>query len=183
MGRLITSNSVSGVLVVTFVALLATAGCESQAGKLGAFDILFRPVTRGVPDPINLMLPQSIRIHPFTGTRDFDATQGVRGLEVRIEALDAYQDSAKAFGVFRFELYKHREENPDGKGERISSWEVDLMGPQDNVIHWDKVHRNYLFKLKWDKPIPIGTRFMLSAVFESPYTERLFDEQVFVSGK
>ncbi len=175
-------NSVSIVLVALF-ALVGSVGCEGDAGRPGAFDILFGPVTRGVPEPINLLLPQTIRVHPFTGTRDFDKTDGSRGLEVRIEALDAYQDSAKAFGNFRFELYNHREENPDGKGERISSWDVDILDPQDNVVHWDKVHRNYLFKLQWDKPIPKGKRFMLAAVFESPFTERLFDERVFVSGK
>ncbi len=183
MSRLITSNSVSAVLAVAFIALLASAGCDSDTGKLGPFDIIQSPATVGVPEPINLLLPQSIRVHPFTGTRDFGKNGGVRGLEVRIEALDAYRDAAKAFGNFRFELYKHREENPDGKGERISSWEVDLLDPQDNVVHWDKVHRNYLFKLQWDKPIPVGKRFMLAVVFESPYTERLFDERIFISGK
>ena len=162
---------------------LALAGCDGGPGKPGPFEIIEPPVTAGVPEPINLLLPQVIRIHPFTGTRDFGKEGGVRGVEVRIDALDAYEDSAKAFGNFRFELYAYREENPDGKGQRISTWSVPLLDPKDNIVHWDKVHRNYLFKLQWDKPVPLGERFLLVAIFDSPFTERLFDERVFISEK
>ena len=65
---------------------MAVAGCDLQAGKPGPFDILQAPATFGVPEPINLLLPQTIRIHPFTGTRDFGDDGGMEGLEVRIEA-------------------------------------------------------------------------------------------------
>ena len=37
---------------------------------------------------------------------------------------------------------------------------------------------------RWDlNPIPVGQRFVLVAVFTSPFTQRLFAERVFVSGQ
>ena len=32
-------------------------------------------------------------------------------------------------------------------------------------------------------PIPVGRKFVLQAVFTSPFTERMFAERVFISGQ
>jgi len=135
-----------------------------------------------VPYPVNLLLPKTISIHPFTGTRSFDETGGIKGIDVRIEAKDAYGDANKAFGTFRFELYEFRPQNPDPKGRLVMTWEEDLTQPEKNLLHWN-VHRTYEFKLLWRRPIPVGQKFVLRAVFSSPFTERLIDERVFVSGQ
>ncbi len=165
---------------------LSAAGCTDKDGQLIMPSWLkpsLPPAQTAVPQPIDLLLPRTIRIHPFTGTRTFDEAGGVKGIDVRIEALDAYQDSVKAFGDFRFELYTYRPGIPDAKGTQINTWEASLIDPRTNGIHWDKVHRNYQFRLKWDKPIPVGQRFVLAAVFSSPFTQRLFDQRVFTSGE
>ena len=135
-----------------------------------------------VPKPIDLLLPRDIRIHPFTGTRTFDEARGLKGLEVTIEALDAYGDATKAFGNFRFELYEYRPSNQDKRGRRVAVWEESLLKPEKNLIHW-QVHKVYQFRLQWDRAIPVGRRFVLVAVFSSPFTERLFDQRVAVAGK
>jgi len=136
-----------------------------------------------VPAPLNLLLPKAISIHPFTGTRTFDQTGGVRGIDVRITALDAYGDATKAFGKFHFALHEYRPNSPDPKGERIYTWEEDLLKPQKNLLHWDRITRTYEFKLQWYRPIEVGKRFLLIVSFSSPFTERKFAERVFVSGE
>jgi hypothetical protein len=135
-----------------------------------------------VPAPVDLLLPRKIRIHPFTGTRTFDAS-GVRGIDVRIEPTDAFGDATKAFGTFRFELYAYAAQSPDPKGRRISSWTVDLIEPDQNRRHWQPTALRYQFKLQWNRGIPVGERFVLAATFTSPFTRRLTAERVFVSGQ
>jgi len=171
-------------------ALLAvvSAGCDGE--KFGLRAPWSTPSARDanspsmqVPEPIHLLLPQAIRIHPFTGTRIFDEAGGIRGIDVRIEAIDAYGDSTKAFGRFHFALHEYRPGKPDPKGRRIATWEEDLLEPKKNLIHWDNITRAYKFKLQWYRPIPVGSRFILVASFSSPFTERKFAERAFVSGQ
>ena len=120
-----------------------------------------------VKPPLSLMLPHTIRIHPFTGLRNLE--KGVRGLEVRMEALDAYQDTTKAFGTFRFELYAFKAFSPNPKGVMIESWEVDLMNPRENIVRWDPITRSYVFRLGLNESVAAGRRLVLTAAFESPY--------------
>ena len=175
-----------GALVLILGAIpVIIAGCRDSRwnwNNLG-FKSPAPPEFRKVPPPIDLLLPRVIRIHPFTGTRTFDESGGVKGIDVRIEALDSYGDATKAFGDFRFELYAFLANNPDPKGKRLSTWEVPLLKPKVNLTHWDNITRTYEFKLLWDDPIPVGERFVLVAVFSSPFGERRSDQRVFTSGQ
>lgn len=135
---------------------------------------------QNVPEPLNALLPTQIRIHPFTGTRAFSEKGDVRGLDVRIEAIDAYGDANKAFGKFRFELYQFTPNSPDPKGARVAVWNVNVEDFKTNRRHWNKVHQTYQFKLAWNRPI---LKFVLVAVFQSRFGGRLFDERVFVTGR
>ena len=131
-----------------------------------------------VKPPLSLMLPRSIQIHPFTALRSQE-----NSVDVRLEAKDAYEDTTKAFGTFRFELYAFKAYSPNPKGALIASWEVDLMNPHENFVHWDAITRSYVFKLELNASIPAGRRLILTAAFESPYSvNRLFaKEYEFVS--
>jgi len=141
------------------------------------------PGSVSVPEPLNLLLPAEIKFHPFTRTRILDENGGVRGINVRIKAIDAYGDSTKAFGNFRFEMYEFRPNSPDRKGKRLATWHESIMEPGKNLVHWEEFARAYQFKLKWNNPVPAGQRFVLVAVFSSPFSQRLFAEGVFVSGE
>jgi len=146
---------------------------------------MIRPGPKGqiaVPEPINLLLPKEIRVHDFTTTQTFDK-QGRKGIEVRMQALDAYGDSTKAFGDFRFELYQYRAQSLNPKGKLIATWPESVQDPRKNLIHWDDISRTYVFKLQWYDAIPTGKRFVLVAIFTSPFTERLFAERIFVAGQ
>jgi hypothetical protein len=166
------------------VAVLAAvgAGCGDAGWELKT-KAATRPDVKATPEPINLLLPKAIRIHPFTGTRTFDETGGIKGIDVRIEAVDAFGDSTKAFGDFRFEVYRFVPNSLNAKGQQVATWEESVLEPGKNLVHWDKITRAYEFKLQWDSPIPVGDRFVLVAVFASPLTQRLFAERVFVSGQ
>ena len=161
-------------------------GCDDSAALTagGSRDVTSRPgVQQELPDDVRPLLPVSSHIHPFTGTRTFDKAGGVKGLEVRLEVLDAYEDQIKAYGDFRFELYRLKPNSLDKRGELVDNWPVSLRDPDANSLHWDRITRTYVFKLQWYKPIPVGQQYVLDAVFSSPYTVRLFDQRVFVSGQ
>jgi len=175
-------------------AVLAAAaggagGCDGSSPR-GAFDMALLtgsaggpgPAAQRVPEPIDLLLPKEIRIHPFTGTRTFDRSGGVKGVDVRIEAIDAFGDATKAFGNFRFALYRYRSTG-DHKGRRIATWVESLLEPEKNLLHWDSIARAYKFKLQWYHPIAVGTKVVLTATFSSPFTERKFAERTFLSGQ
>ncbi|MDP6545430.1 MAG: hypothetical protein QGH60_15705 [Phycisphaerae bacterium] len=138
-----------------------------------------------VPQPVNLLLPKSINIHPFTVTRTFDQAGGIRGVDVRVESFNAFHEATKAFGSFRFELYTFRANNLDPKNKLQGIWEVEpsLLDPRENLRYWNRSQQMYEFKLQWDKPIPVGRKFVLVAVFTSPFTQRLTAQRIFTSGE
>jgi hypothetical protein len=177
------------------MSLLGLLGCyQGQAGSsmpTGAVVSASEPATMPaasqpiarLPEPISLLLPKQIRIHPFTGTRVFSEDGGISGVDVRIEAIDGFGDATKAFGKFRFELYRFAPSRPDGRGDRLASWPADVDSPAANKRHWNGITRTYQFKLAWSEPVPIGKKFVLQAAFDSPYTGRLFDQRIFISGQ
>ena len=160
--------------VLTCCAILAAAGCGGNTTANSG----------EVPAPVNLLLPEEIKIHNFTGTRTFDPRGGLKGIEARIEARDHFGDPNREFGQFRFELYDHRPQASDPKGQLLVIWDEDLTDPKKNQDHWDATMGNtYEFRLLWEDPIPVGQKFVLRVVFTSPFTPRLFDERTFVSGQ
>jgi len=138
-----------------------------------------------VPEPVNLLLPERINIHPFTVTRTFDQAGGIRGVDVRIEAFNAFQEATKAFGDFRFEIYSHKANSIEPKDKICGVWEVtpSLLDPKENLRYWNRSQQMYEFKLQWDQPIPVGRKFVLVAVFTSPFTPRMTAQRTFTSGE
>jgi hypothetical protein len=159
-------------------AVVVTSGCE------GLYWPASRPVRpQAVPEPLEVLLPKQVRIQEFTGTRDFGQAEGVKGIDVRIEAKDGYGDTTKALGTFHFELFHYKPNSPDPKGDRIAVWTVNVEDPKVNRRYWNDIHRIYQFKLGWKEPIPVGRKFVLTVAFQSKFTERLFHQRVFVSGE
>ena len=137
-----------------------------------------------VPEPIDLLLPESINIHQFTGTRTFDEEGGIRGIDVRVEAFNAFREPTKAFGNFRFEIYTYKVNNPNRRGKLWGIWHVaSMLEAKKNLQYWNRTQQMYEFRLQWDRPIPVGRKFILVGIFTSPFTERLTTERVFTSGQ
>ena len=164
-------------------ASAAIGGCDPQQLTPWAGTATRPAAPQAVPEPLELLLPRKIRIHPFTGTRVFSEAGGINGIDVRIEAVDAFGDPTKAFGQYRFELYTHKPNSPDSRGARIAVWTKDVRDVKPNRLHWNGITRTYQFKLGWTEPIPVGRKFVLTAAFQSRFTQRLFDQRVFVSGQ
>ena len=184
MSRL--SSAAAGRLLLALLAAAGPIGCQSNwmSGFWPRDPSPPLPGSVEVPEPLNLLLPSEIKIHSFTGTRTFDEKAGgVRGIDVRVEAIDAYGDSTKAFGDFRFEIWTYIPNSLNKKGTQLSTGSESVRQPRKNLVHWDKCARAYRFKLKWDQSIPVGQRFVLVAVFESPFTQRLYNDHVFISGE
>jgi len=173
-------NSKSIVTVAAFItiisAVLLQAGCTTGAGGKKSSQ-----VSVDIPAPVNLILPKTIHIHPFTATRQLDDSSGQPGIGVRLEAMDTYGETARAFGDFRFELYAYKPNSLDSRGSLMGVWDIPLSDPDVNLAHWDRITRAYRFKLLWDRPLPLGQKYVLVAIFNSPYTPRLFDQRVIVS--
>jgi len=175
----------SMIRLCVFPACLLVA---AAAGGCGAGDWSLRTKApavsepQAVPGPIDLLLPKSIKVHPFTG-RTFDEAGGVSGIDVRIQAIDHYGDPTKAFGNFRFEIYQFLPNHLDPKGKRLATWDESLLDPKKNLLHWEKMTQMYDFKLQWDEPIPVGRRLVLLVTFDSPFTDRMTDQREFVSGQ
>lgn len=162
---------------VLLMATFIMAGCNQPMHNPFASS----PGAGQVPYPVSLMLPKEVRIHSFTNTKVFD--NGQKGIEVHIEARDAYGDPTKAFGDFRFELYAFKAQSPDPKGTLINSWTESLSDPKANALHWWNVSRTYVFKLGVDQGIRPGHQYVLVATYSSPYSDRLFAQRVFTAGQ
>ena len=150
------------------LVLAGPAGCDGGA-KTGT-----------TPAPL---LPKSVRLHSFTGTRTFAAGGGVSGIEARVELRNQFDDATMALGTCQFSLYEHRPRQGDPRGRRLDFWSIDLTDPQTNQKYWDSISRTYKIPLAWDKPIPVGTKFVLEVAFSAPEGPRLFDQIVRVSGE
>jgi hypothetical protein len=170
----------AGVLLAAALGALAQ-GCNPNLQPRPTYHPM--AASQPVGQTLGLLLPQKIRIHPFTGTRTFSQQGGIKGFDVRIEATDAFGDATKAIGSFRFELYSFKGDSADPKGQRLAVWNIDVGDFDSNRSYWNGITRTYQFKLGWDEPVPVGRKLVLVAVFQSPYTPRLMDEHLFVAGQ
>ena len=161
------SKALVRLALVAGVSLVILPGCPPQAPK-GEVP---------VPEPLGLLLPKRMRIHPFSDV--IARSGGAQQVEVRIEAFDAFGDATKMFGDFRFELYALKPRSTDKRGRLIDSWDVSIMAGEMNLVHWDGITLTYVFKLDWDKPLAGNQPFVMRAVFSSPFTQRFITERVF----
>jgi hypothetical protein len=153
-------------LLPLIAALLPLAGCRHGGLADGQ-----------TPSPL---LPKSIRLHPFTGARDFGDKGG--GIEANVEIKNYFDDATMALGTFQFSMYRYRPHEDDPRGERIGFWTVDLTNPKTNQQYWDSISRTYKVPLAWDKPVKAGKKFVLEVTFAGPGGPRLFDRIIRTSG-
>ncbi len=192
--KIFAKRTAACILTALVAAVSLSGGCTDMSRWFGGADT--PPVSNDnpavreytpidVPKPVNLLLPTSINIHPFTITRTFDDAGGIKGVDVRVEAFNAFHEATKAFGSFRFEIYTHQSNNLEPKGDLRGVWEIEpsLLDAKENLRYWNRSQQMYEFKLQWAKPIPVGQKFVLVAVFTSPFTKRLTTQRIFTSGQ
>lgn len=124
--------------------------------------------------------PTQIRVMPFTKIRSFDDDVIPDGLLVSLRPLDGAGDPIKAYGSFLFELYEFRPATANHRGQRLQSWTQAVRDLDDQRTFWERVTSTYEFQLSWEgNPLPTDKKYILAASFESPGTDRLFDEYEF----
>jgi hypothetical protein len=157
-------------------------GCDGQSQPWLPTKGGPQPGEQHVPAPIDLLLPSTLDIHPFTQTATFPA--GDMGLHARVQTRDSFGDPTKAFGDFRFEIYLVDPNQPAQRGPRVAQWEVSIADPEQNLLHWDRHTRSYEFKLGGLSPgrLRTGTRLMLVATFSSRFTNRITAEREIIAG-
>ena len=170
-------------------ALCVLAGCDDSLNAMrrnGAQSGMPGAVSRenpyqhvNVPSPLNELLPRAIQIHEFTSVEKFTAAK--QGVNVRLQCTDGFGSRTKAFGRFRFELRQFVPAEANKAGDLIRWWVVDLLDVAANKQHWQNTLMLYEFKLECDQPLTMNTKYVLVAAFESPYTDRMFTERVFVA--
>ena len=142
------------------VLLSGLCGCSGSASQVA------------VPAPMDNLLSESVRLGPWLR---MDPT--IPGVEVTVQARDRQGDFTKAFGTFRFEVYSYRDASLDHRGKQLAVWDIPLMDPQANRVHWEDIHRAYKFRLQWDGSR--SGRYLMVVYFDSPFTQRLTDQRVF----
>lgn len=123
---------------------------------------------------IDLLLPKTIDILPFTRPASFDQDAIPDGIEVVLRPLDAFGDPVKVIGTFRFELYMFRKASADTRGHRLGFWQVDLTDEQAQKKHWDRFPPTYRFRLGWSPELKIERgKYVLEVTYLSPWNQRL----------
>ena len=156
------------------MGLMALLGCSGNASDMSTMD-----AESG--DMIALLMPQSVKIRPFTKPKSFDNDKIPDGIEVLVQPLDQFDDPVKAVGTMQFELFHYQQASGQIKGERLQFWEV-LIASADQVRDfWDRTAQMYLFQLAVDQieGLPPGRKYVLTVRYNSPQGEHLEDEYVF----
>jgi hypothetical protein len=124
--------------------------------------------------------PRSIKILPFTKPRSFDDDAIPDGIGASMLTLDGAGDEVKAYGTFIFELYAFRPGIAGHRGELIRSWTQPVLDIKQQKQFWERASKTYEFQLSWEgQPLTPQKKYVLSASFQAPGSERLFDEYEF----
>ncbi|UCG33283.1 MAG: hypothetical protein JSU68_01380 [Phycisphaerales bacterium] len=166
-----------GLIPVVLGSLLAGAiGCNEPG-----------PVTdaEARQQALALLLPQQVRIEPFTQAA-LSPTDGMPSeLIVYVRAEDQFGDPVKVAGTFNCELYSFKRASGDPKGERIELWHVEVLDREDQVRYWDHTAQMYEFRLQirhlaseGGPPASGADKAVLLLTYNTPWGEHLEDEYV-----
>ncbi len=168
-------SQIASALIVATGFCLTWSGAACQRSSIGQ-----TADGPSVDELIAFYSPRSIKIQPFTKPRSFDEDAIPDGIAVSLRTLDATGDPVKAYGVFIFELYAYRGALGDRKGQLIQSWTQPVLDTKDQKQFWERITASYEFQLSWEgRPIAPQQKYILTASFQSPGSERLFDQYEF----
>ena len=151
------------------VAMLVLGGCKSTPR-----------VSSDKDEMLAMLLPQQIKIQPFTKIKSFDEDRTPDGIAVVLRATDRFGDPVKLVGHLYFELYAYKNASAERKGERLEFWDRTITTPEDQKLYWDRTAQMYEFPLAWTQgaPPPPNRKYILAATYRTPGEETLQDEYV-----
>ena len=153
-------------LSLTGGAMVAAGGCtfKGRGGALGGEEG---------------WRPEAVAMRVYPGAR-FVAGDGRALLELRVELTDTMGDSAKASGLYRFELF----ESATGQalGARDTVWELPIVAMEDHEAHYDPVTRTYAFRLAMDEAEPPTSARLVRVTFMPVADTARLEAEARVSG-
>lgn len=129
---------------------------------------------------LSLMLPDEIKIQPFTKIKSFNDDNIPDGILAIVRPLDRFGDPVKAVGLFYFELYSYLDASGQHKGERIEFWEKSIDSASEVRAHWTRAQM-YEFQLAWTKgagAIQPDRKYLLAVTYRTPWDTTIQDEYV-----
>lgn len=138
------------------------------------------PTEREQVDMLGLMLPQSIKIQPFTKIQSFNEDEIPDGVLAVVRPVDRFGDPVKAVGLFYFELWTFQNASGISRGERLAFWERDINTAEEVRLYWTRAGM-YEFQLAWTAGVEAlrpGQKFVLTATYRAPWDETFEDEYI-----
>lgn len=129
---------------------------------------------------LGLMLPQKIKIQPFTKIKSFNEDEIPDGILAVVRPLDRFGDPVKATGLFYFELWTYVEASGMPRGTRLAYWERNITSPEEVRLYWTRAEM-YEFQLAWTagvEGLQPGQKFVLTATYRAPWDETFRDEYI-----
>lgn len=127
-----------------------------------------------------LMLPQSIKIQPFTKLKSFNEDQVPDGILAVVRAYDKFGDPVKAVGPWYFELWTYVNASGERKGERLAFWDRNVGTTGEVRLYWTRAQM-LEFQLAWTSGVEVikpGGKYILTATYRAPWDETFQDEYV-----
>ncbi len=129
---------------------------------------------------LDLMLPQRIKIEPFTKIKSFNEDQVPDGVLAVVRAFDKFGDPVKAVGLWYFELWTYVPASGDPKGERLAYWERNISTAEEVRLYWTRAQM-FEFQLAWTagvENIQPGRKLVLTATYRAPWDETFQDQYI-----
>jgi len=153
--------------------ILAALGCRSRGPN-------YLPTEPERVQMLSLMLPQEIKIQPFTQIKSFNQDEIPDGILAVIRPVDKFGDPVKAVGLFYFELWSYENASSERKGQRLAFWDR-VIGTKEEVrLYWTRAQM-YEFQLAWTQGIDLikpGHKYLFTATYRTPWDETIRDEYV-----
>ena len=157
--------------VPVFLVCLGGLGCSAT----GPADMPTEGERRTM---VALMLPDRIKIQPFTKIASFDDDDTPDGILAVLRPVDKLGDPAKAAGLFYFDLWSYQKASGDRRGEQLAHWDVTIASENDVRQHWTR-GQMYDFQLAWPEDvddIPPARKYIFTATYRTPWDQTLQDE-------
>lgn len=162
------------MLRLALLLIVAASGCRSPRGPD------YVPTDPEKVEMLSLMVPDRIRIEPFTKITSFNNDQIPDGIQAVVRPLDRFGDPVKAGGLFYFELWTYVNASGEHKGERIAFWDRMIATPEELKLYWTRAQM-YQFQLAWTQGLDAlqpGRQYVLTATYRTPWDTTIRDERV-----
>ena len=157
MARIISIAQIISQILFLAMTIFVTTACVSK----GADSI--DPGIISNADGHWKMTPVSMRIYP--STRFIRKSQnGI--LEARIELFDSMGDSVKAIGKIHFDLFATVHGKEPLLGQRLFTWEAELLTLAEQRRYYDPITRTYRFLLEVHSLLSAHSPTILRASFK-----------------